>query len=312
MAVIKANAYGHGLEAAAGALAGADGVRHRILLLEGALNAEQLAVAARERVDLMVHSFEQLRMLEERAGGETINAWIKIDTGMNRLGFRVEDFAAAHSRLKRIRGVAPDPTLATHLASADELENPQTQAQLDAFATVTSGLRGEKSIANSAAILAWPAARGDWVRPGLMLYGASPFTEGSGENLGLRAVMALRTGVITVRAVRAGESVGYGGAWRAERDTRVAVLAAGYGDGYPRSARTGTPVLVNGRRAGLVGRVSMDMITVDVTDQPEVSAGDPVELWGQELPIEEIARCADTIPYVLSCGVSPRVPHVAR
>jgi alanine racemase len=328
MAVIKANAYGHGLEAVAGALAGADGfavarleealalraagVRQRILMLEGAFSAEQLAVAARERLDLMVHSIEQLDMLEQRAGGESINAWIKIDTGMNRLGFRVEDFAGALARLRRIRGVAPDPTLVTHLASADEVSDPQTQAQLDAFAAVTQGVPGEKSIANSAAILAWPSTRGNWVRPGLMLYGASPFSEGTGADLGLRAVMTFQTAVITTRTVRAGETVGYGGAWRALRDTRVAVLASGYGDGYPRAARSGAPVLVSGRRAALVGRVSMDMITVDVTDLPEVAAGDPVELWGAALPVEEIARAVGTIPYELTCGVSPRVPHVFR
>jgi alanine racemase len=328
MAVIKANGYGHGLEAVAGALADADGfavarleealalrcagVRHRILLLEGPLGAEQLAIAARESFDLMVHSFVQLRMIEERPGGGPLRAWIKVDTGMNRLGFRVEEFAEAHERLRRIPGVTPDPTLVTHLASADEVALPQTRRQLDEFAAVTRGLPGERSIANSAGILAWPASRGDWVRPGLMLYGASPFPEGCGSDLGLRAVMTLQTGVIAVRNVKAGETVGYGGTWRAARDTRLAVAAAGYGDGYPRSARSGTPVLVNGGRARLAGRVSMDMIALDVTDLPAVAAGDPVELWGRQLPIEDIARSADTIPYVLTCGVSPRVPHVAR
>jgi alanine racemase len=328
MAVIKANAYGHGLEAVAAALADADGfavarleeglalrsaaVRRRILLLEGVFDPEQLAIAARESFDLMVHSFEQLRMLEERAGGQTIRAWLKIDTGMNRLGFRVEHFAAAQARLRRIAGVAPDPTLVTHLASADETADPKTTEQLQAFDAVTRGSGGERSIANSAAILAWPAVRGDWVRPGLMLYGASPFAEGSGPDLGLRAVMTFQTGVITVKTVRVGETVGYGGAWRAPRETTIAVVAAGYGDGYPRSARSGTPVLVNGHRAPLVGRVSMDMITVDVTDLPAVAAGDPVELWGGHLPIEEVARHADTIPYQLMCGVSRRVPHELR
>jgi alanine racemase len=328
MAVIKANGYGHGLETVAGALADADGfavarleealalraagVRHRILLLEGALSPEQLAVAARESLDVMVHSFEQLRMLEERGGGETIRAWFKIDTGMHRLGFRTDEVGDALARLRRIPGVAPDPTLVTHLASSEDLESPRTQSQLDAFADATRGMTGERCIANSAGIIAWPASRGDWVRPGLMLYGASPFPQGSGADLGLRAVMTFQTGVISVRSVRAGETVGYGGTWRAERDSRIAVVAVGYGDGYPRGAASGTPVLVNGRRAPLAGRVSMDMITVDVTDLPPVASGDPVELWGASLPVEEVARSAGTIAYELTCRVSSRVPRVVR
>lgn len=328
MAVIKANGYGHGLEAVAGALADADGfavarleealalraagVTKRILLLAGALDMEQLAVAAREQLDVMVHCFEQLAMLEARPGGEAVRAWLKLDTGMNRLGFRPDEFREARARLTGIRGVAPDPSLVTHLASADEPANPQTLAQLDAFGAAVQGLPGERSVRNSAGILAWPSARGEWVRPGIMLYGASPFPDRTGADHDLRAVMTFQATVITVRTVKAGATVGYGGTWRAARDSRIAVVAAGYGDGYPRSARSGTPVLVNGRRAPLVGRVSMDMITVDVTDLPAVAAGDPVELWGPSLPVEEIARCAGTICYELTCRVSPRVPHVVR
>ncbi len=328
MAVTKANAYGHGLEAVAGALADADafavarleealalraaGMRHRIVLLEGVLSAGQLAVAAREQLDVMIHCFEQLAMLEARGDDGSIRAWLKLDTGMNRLGFRPDEFPEAHARLTRVPGVAPDPALVTHLASSDETTSPQTQAQLDAFGAATRGVPGERSIANSAGIIAWPAARSEWVRPGIMLYGVSPFAEGTGADLGLRAVMTFQTGVIVVRTVKAGATVGYGGTWRAARDSRIAVLAAGYGDGYPRNARPGTPVLIDGRRAPLVGRVSMDMITVDVTDLPPVAAGDPVELWGPSLPVEEIARCAGTICYELTCRVSPRVPHVVR
>lgn len=328
MAVIKANAYGHGIETAAVALADADGfavarleealllrgagVRHRILILEGALTAEQLAVAATERLDVMVHTFEQLRMLEQRRGGETIRVWLKIDTGMNRLGFRPEEVGDALARLGRIAGVEPEPTLVTHLASSDDVESPQTREQLDAFSSATRGLPGECSIANSAGIIAWPASRVGWVRPGLMLYGVSPFARGCGADLGLRAVMTFESGVISVRCVRAGETVGYGGTWRAARDSRIAVVAAGYGDGYPRAAPSGTPVLVNGLHAPLAGRVSMDMIAVDATDLPRVSEGDPVELWGASLPVEDIARCAGTIPYELTCRVTARVPRVVR
>ena len=328
MAVIKANAYGHGLVPAAKALAETDGfsvarldeglalraagLANRILLLVGVFSSEQLAVAAQQRFDLMVHSVEQLELLEARAGSAVISAWIKVDSGMNRLGFRVEHFADAYARLRRIANVAADPTLVTHLANADDRRDTKTVAQLQAFAAATAALPGERSIANSAALLAWPDTRADWVRPGLVLYGVSPFPSGTGADLGLRPAMTLQTEVIAVKEVREGETVGYGGAWRAARDSRMAVVAAGYGDGYPRSVESGTPLLVNGRRAPIVGRVSMDMITVDVTDLPGVATGDPVVLWGDGVPVEEIARHAGTIPYELICGVSQRVQHELR
>lgn len=328
MAVIKANAYGHGVLQSAKALAEADGfavarldeglalrtagLANRVLLLEGVFSPEQLALAAQQRFELMVHSPEQLDLLDAFAGAEPIRAWIKVDTGMNRLGFRPEEFAAAHARLARNPRVAPEPALVTHLASADDRRDPKTAQQLEQFKSVTEGLVGARSIANSAAVLAWPATRGDWVRPGLMLYGLSPFPSGSGVDLGLRAAMSLQSEVIAVKPVKAGETVGYGGAWRADRDTRIAVVAAGYGDGYPRSTASGAPVQVNGRRAPLVGRVSMDMITVDVTDLPAVSVGDPVVLWGEGVPAEEIAQHAGTVAYELICGVSQRVAHEFR
>ena len=328
MAVVKANGYGHGLVPVAKALAETDGfavaridealalraagLRNRVLLLEGVFSPGQLEAAANERFDVMVHSFEQIELLEARAGSGTIRAWIKVDSGMNRLGFRVEQFADAYARLRRCRGIEPDPTLVTHLASADDRRDAKTGEQLAAFASVTTGYSGARSIANSAGVLAWPATHGDWVRPGLMLYGVSPFPSGSAEELGLRPAMMLQTQVIAVKTVKPGETVGYGGAWRAERETLVAVAAGGYGDGYPRSTPSGTPVLVNGRRAPLVGRVSMDMITVDVTDQPAVAPGDPVVLWGEGVPVEEIARQAGTIPWELICGVSQRVHHELR
>ena len=328
MAVIKANGYGHGLVPVARALAPADGfavarldeglalraagLGNPVLLLEGVFSPAQLASAAQQRLDVMVHSVEQLEMLEGRTGGEVVSAWIKLDTGMNRLGFRIDGFAEAYARLRRIANVAPDPTLVTHLASADDPADPKTELQLGAFAAATAGLPGERSIANSAGLIAWPVTRADWVRPGLALYGVSPFPEGTGAGLGLRPAMTLQSEVIAVKDVAAGETVGYGGTWRAPRATRMAVIAAGYGDGYPRSVPSGTPVMVNGRRAPLIGRVSMDMITVDVTELPAVAMGDPVVLWGDELPVEEIARLAGTIPYELVCGVSQRVHHELR
>jgi len=323
MAVIKANAYGHGLVPAARALAEADGfavarlgeglalraagLRNRILLLEGVFSAEQLAAAAQAQFELMVHSFEQLALLEALAGATPVTVWLKIDSGMNRLGFRLEEFAAAYARLRGNPHVQAEPTLVTHLASADDRRDPRTRQQLEAFATATAGLNGARSIANSAGVLAWPAARTDWVRPGLMLYGVSPFASGTGAALGLRPAMTLRTEVIAVKSVRAGETVGYGGTWTAPREIRMAVIAAGYGDGYPCNTATGAPVQIGGRRAPLIGRVSMDMVTVDVTDLPTVSVGDPVVLWGSEVPVEEIAAQAGAIPWDLLCGVSQRV-----
>ncbi len=328
MAVIKANAYGHGVLQSAKALAEADGfavarldeglalrtagLANRVLLLEGVFSAEQLALAAQQHFELMVHSEQQLDLLDGFAGSEPIRAWIKVDTGMNRLGFRVEDFAAAHARLARNPRIASPPALVTHLANADDRDDARTAQQVERFDAVTQGLAGARSIANSAGLLAWPATRGDWVRPGLMLYGLSPFPSGTGQELGLRPAMSLQTEVIAVKPVRTGETVGYGGAWRALRDTRIAVVAAGYGDGYPRSTASGAPVQVNGRCAPLVGRVSMDMITVDVTDLPVVSVGDPVVLWGQGVPAEEVARYAGTIAYELICGVSQRVASEFR
>jgi alanine racemase len=323
MAVIKANAYGHGLVPAARALGLTDGyavarleeglalraagLANPVLLLEGVFSPGQLAVAAQQRFDIMVHSFEQLELLEGRGDGGPLSAWLKVDTGMNRLGFRVEQFAAAWERLRRVPNVTPDPTLVTHLACADEVDDPRTSSQLRTFEELTAGRGGARSIANSAGLFAWPASRADWVRPGIALYGVSPFPAGTGRELGLRPAMTLRTQVIAVREVRPGETVGYGGTWRASRPTRIAVIAAGYGDGYPRGVGSGTPVLVGGHRAHVVGRVSMDMLTVDVTSLPGVVPGDEVVLWGEGLPVEEIALHAGTIPYELICGVSQRV-----
>jgi alanine racemase len=325
MAVIKANGYGHGLVPVARALADSDGfavarleeglalraagLEKAILLLEGVVGSEQLRLAAEQRLDLMVHNSEQLELLECRTGGPPVTAWIKLDTGMNRLGFRAEHFASAYERLTRIPNVVADPTLVTHLANADDPEDRKTGEQLRLFADTTAGLPGARSIANSAAIIGCPASRADWIRPGLMLYGLSPFEGGTGAALGLRPAMTLRTEVIAIKSVGAGETVGYGGTWTAPRDTHLAVVAAGYGDGYPRSVPTGAPVLVDGRCARLVGRVSMDMLTVDVTDLGGAAIGDPVVLWGDGVPVEDVAARAGTIPYELVCGVSQRVHH---
>ncbi len=227
---------------------------------------------------------------------------------MNRLGLKGADFRAALAALEGLPAVRRPVNFFTHLARADEPQLSATSEQLRRFDAATKALPGERSVANSAGLLNYPDAHAAWVRPGLMLYGVSPMSGSIGEDHGLRPVMTLNSRVIAVKRVGAGEHVGYGGAWTALRPTLLAVAAVGYGDGYPRSLRSGAPVLVNGRRAPLAGRVSMDMIGIDVTDlAPEVRLGDPVVLWGADLPVEEIALWAGTIPYELLCGISQRV-----
>jgi alanine racemase len=324
MAVIKANAYGHGLIAVARALDAADalavarvdeglalreaGIKTPIVLLEGVLDAEQLEAAAAADFELVVHSHEQIELLRAAPGGVRFKVWLKLDSGMNRLGFKGEEFGPAHAALKQAPALQEPINLITHIASADMPELPSTAEQLMVFAAATRALAGERSIASSAALLGFPDSQADWVRPGLLLYGASPFRGSTGADHGLRPVMTLRSRVIAVKNLVVGEQVGYGGDWTATRPTRLAIAAVGYGDGYPRSASSGTPVLVNGEHAALAGRVSMDMIAIDTTNvghAPKV--GDPVVLWGEGLPVEEVAVWAETIPYTLLCGINQRV-----
>jgi alanine racemase len=324
MAVVKANAYGHGLVQVAGCLPEADafgvarfsealalraaGIRQPVVLLEGLLDAGELPEAARQGFELVVHCEEQVAMLEQARGEGRFVAWLKVDTGMNRLGFRPEEVEAVLARLEALGPRLRELRLMTHFASADEHENPATARQLQGFGRLTGRRNWQRSLCNSAGLFAHPEAHAEWVRPGIALYGVSPFAELLGCELGLRPAMRLVSTVIAVRRVKAGEGVGYGGAWRAPRDTQVAIVAAGYGDGLPRALPFGTPVLLGGERAGVVGRVSMDMLAVDVGRLPAVRVGDAAVLWGPELPVEEIAAHAGTIPYELLCGVSQRVP----
>jgi alanine racemase len=329
MAVIKANAYGHGLVAVARALESADafavarvdegltlrlaGINAPTVLLEGVFDREQLDAAAGAGFELVVHTPEQIELLRTAAPGTRFKVWLKLDSGMNRLGFKGTAFGAAHAALSALGSVQSPVNLFTHLASADLPELPSTSEQLALFAAATGSLSGERSLENSAAMLSFPDAQADWVRPGLLLYGVSPFAGSLGADYGLRPAMTLHSHVIAVKDLAPGERVGYGGAWTASRPTRLAVAAVGYGDGYPRSLGSGAPVLVNGERAGLAGRVSMDMIGIDVTDLHRPPAlGDPVVLWGEGLPVEEIAVWADTIPYELLCGISQRVAVTLR
>lgn len=324
MAVVKANAYGHGLVAVAQALHGADafavarveeglslraaGITKPVVLLEGVFDPEQAAAAAAAEFELVVHMAEQIELLRGLTGDRPQTVWLKLDTGMNRLGLKGPAFESAMARLMELPAVRRPIGLFTHLAAADEPGRQVTAQQLARFGAATKFHQGPRSVANSAGLLNFPACQADWVRPGLLLYGVSPVPGAIGADFGLRPVMTLQSRVIAVKHVEIGEHVGYGSAWLARRPTRLAVAAIGYGDGYPRSLGAGSPVLVNGERAMLAGRVSMDMIGIDVTDlRGPVGLGDPVLLWGPELPVEEMARAAGTIPYELLCGISQRV-----
>jgi len=330
MAVVKANAYGHGLVPVATHLKAADsfavarigeaerlraaGIEQPIVLLEGVWTHEQLLVVERQAFEIVVHSPEQIDLLEaERTASFTV--WLKFDTGMNRLGFALDDAAGLIARLSRCPSVG-ELRLMTHLSSADLLDNPATRFQLDRFQPIVEGFEGAISIANTPATLAWPESSADaaalghhgdtWIRPGIALFGISPFRDQTGEELGLKPVMQLEARIIAVKHLAAGARVGYHGRYTSDVESTLGIIAAGYGDGYTRHFRTGTPVLVNGRRVPLIGNVSMDMIAVDLGPGASDRVGDVALLWGTELPVEEVAVWADTIPYELVCGVMNR------
>jgi alanine racemase len=322
MAVIKANGYGHGQIQMARALTDADalavacieealvlreaGIGKPILLLEGVFEAAELPLCSRWNLAVAVHTPGQVEMLEYARLERPLTVWLKIDTGMHRLGIAPEQAVVIRQRLRDCPTVGT-VHLMSHLARADEREVDPTWRQLRLFAELCRVLPGERSLANSAAVLTWPQAHFDWVRPGMMLYGASPFADTLADAEGLQPVMTLMTRLISVRRLQQGEPVGYGGTWVCPEAMDIGIAAIGYADGYPRHAPSGTPVLVNGRRAGLAGRISMDMLGIDLRGHPEAKVGDPVVLWGQGLPVESIAQAAGTIPYTLLCGVTSRV-----
>ena len=323
LAVIKANGYGHDVVRVAKALDDADGfgvacldeamllrqagVRKPILLLQGFLDKEELAEVGRHGLDIVVHHAAQIDALEKATLRVPVRVWLKVDTGMHRLGLPPEAVAEAWRRLRACPSVAEPLRLMSHFATADDREDSGTSDQLEQFLNATAPFNAERSIANSGGILGWPACHLEWSRPGVGLYGLSPFNDSIGADHGLKPVMTLTSRLVAVNKVKAGEGVGYGRGWVAARDSLIGVAAVGYGDGYPRHAAPGTPVLVNGQRAPLVGRVSMDMICVDLRDCPDAGMGDPVVLWGAGLPVEEIATRADTIGYELLCRVTQRV-----
>jgi len=321
-AVIKANAYGHGLERAAKAFAAADGVAvldfqeaarlrvagitQPILMLEGIFKPSDVALLDKYALTPVFHNAAQVEMLRSGTLSSAIDVYVKVNSGMNRLGFSAESLRPAYNAL-RMHPQVKSLTMMSHFADADGPSG--IQAQLDWFNQLTKPFEvQQRSLANSAALLRFPEARGDWVRPGIMLYGCSPFADQSAEQLGLKPVMTLTSELIATQHLQAGERVGYGFGYTAAGQMTIGIVACGYADGYPRHAPSGTPVLVNGKRARTVGRVSMDMIAVDVSDVPGVHIGAPVTLWGEGLSADEVGAAAGTLSYELLCKLTARVP----
>ncbi len=329
LAVIKADGYGHGSVRAARALAGADafgvhcleealqlraaGIVQPIVVLAGFFHADELPVMVRERLTAVVHHPFQIEALSLFDSGEAkLDVWLKVDSGMHRLGFAMSMAVEAWQRLRACKSVNGPLCVMTHLACADEPDNPMTGEQIRRFERLMQAIPAPRSIANSAGVLRWPQSHGDWVRPGLMLYGISPFGPQVGVGGMLRPVMTLTAPVHTVNYLKKGDPVGYGAAWVCPVDMAVGVVAIGYGDGYPRHVEPGTPVLLRGRRVPIIGRVSMDSLFIDLSDIPDCRIGERVTLWGEGMPIEEVAHAAGTIPYELTCQLTGRVRFVVE
>jgi len=328
MAVIKANAYGHGMVTIAQHLSSnvdalavarideavrlrAANITGRILVLQGFTQAEELDVFLQYQLDAVVHSEQQIQILEAASLDSQLSVFFKVDTGMNRLGVLPKQFSKLLLRLQQCASVNPSISFMTHFSNADDIQDNKTAQQLALFEQLTKGYGGDKSCANSAAIVAWPEARTDWVRPGLMLYGVSPLLHGTAKSLDLKPVMSLYSRIIALKQVTKGEAVGYGSGWVAEKEMLIGVVSIGYGDGYPRYAKNGTPVLIANTRVPLAGRVSMDMLTIDLSTCPKTKIGDKVTLWGEGLSVEEIASYSGTIPYTLLCGITRRVQVIS-
>lgn len=323
LSVIKDNGYGHGMVTAANSFAAADGfgvacmeeaeglrqagIKQPIVLLSGFYDKDELYCAVDLGLTVVVHHAGQLELLEQLSDKKRPPLWLKVDTGMHRLGFRPEEIKTVWQWMQSL---SHEPVLMTHLANADDRNDNTTSVQLACFQSARDALHATTtSVSNSAGLLGWNSnsSHSDWVRPGLMLYGVSPFSDSVSTDHGLKPAMTLKSRLMVVNHCRKGDRIGYGGAWRCPEDMAVGVVAIGYGDGYPRSAENGTPVLLNGREVPLVGHVSMDMMTVDLRSQPDAQLGDPVVLWGEGLLVETVARHAGRIPYELLCGVAARV-----
>lgn len=325
VAVVKANAYGHGLHTVAKALypkvdayavarlqeaveLKAEGINKPIILLEGFFNKEDLDIISREGFYTAVHDFEQLQFIEQAKVAKPIHCWLKIDIGMHRLGAAKDEVQEMKKRLEDCPNVVQPIGLISHLSVADTPEfSDYNEEQINYFFGVAKDFSGDLCLGNSAGILSWPKARTGWVRPGIIMYGISPYASKTGLDLGLKPVMTLKSSLIALRKVKKGDKVGYGAAWVAPKDTILGIVAAGYGDGYPRSMPNGSPVLVNGRIVKTAGHVCMDMLFVDLGADSQDHIGDEVVLWGDGLPVEQIANLCGTIPYELVCRIMPRV-----
>jgi alanine racemase len=323
MAVIKANAYGHGMDVVAralseaeafavGTLSEAERLRQidpdkRIVILQGVDDAGSLAVCAEKHFDVVLHSQYQIDQLCDSQLAAALNVWIKVDTGMHRLGLSLESYDTVVSRLNQCDNLCQSVGLMSHLACADEPERPENDSQLRMFSNLGQRHHGERTLCNSAGIFAFPEAHYEWVRPGIMLYGISPLKQRPASELGLQPVMTLKSRLIAINEMKKGDAIGYGATWTCPEDMRIGVVGIGYGDGYPRHAPSGTPVIIRGERVPIVGRVSMDLITVDLRLLADARVGDEVVLWGEGLPIEDIASRVDTIGYELVCRLTSRI-----
>lgn len=322
LAMVKANAYGHGLIPMAQALADLNvngfgvscseealylrqaGLKQRIVLMEGLFSSEELSLLTDYELDTVVHDQRQLSLLTQKPLlPRVVKVWLKINTGMNRLGFSIKDFAEIFQKLRACPWLNI-VCIMTHFSNADKPNDTMTLCQIKQFEQAVTSLSIEKSLANSAAILAYPSVHADWIRPGLMLYGVSPFSDSAGVQHALRPVMTLKSEIISLNQVKSGDRIGYGGTWIAPKPMRIGVVAIGYGDGYPHRAESGTPILVNGKLVELVGQVSMDMLTVSLSSQADAKIGDPVVLWGAGLPIEQVAESTSSFRYELLCGIN--------
>lgn len=306
MAMVKSDAYGHGIERIAGALPMADafgvacsaeglalretGITQPIVLMEGVFESHELLLAGQHHFSLVIHHMAQIDMLEKYPGRSAFSVWLKINTGMNRLGISVREVQGAWLRLMNCTNVRKPVGLMTHFAETTDRDSDVLKEQLRLFHAATAELPGPRSLAKSGIILGDPVMHGDWVRPGILLYGAAPWPDQTGESLGLRPVMTLASRLIAIQEVAKNQRVGYGGTWICPEDMRIGIVAAGYGDGYPQGACNGTPVLVGGKVCPLAGRVSMDMLAVDLRSRPEAAPGDLVTLWGKGLPVETVAE----------------------
>lgn len=320
MPAIKADAYGHGMVSTAEVLADADGfivaciseaialrdakIRQPLLVIQGHQSLQDLQVAAQKKIRLVIHNEAQLGLLDQLSRTETVQVALKLDTGMHRLGIEATRATYIYQKLQAHPNVHPDIWLMTHLACADDLENPYTTQQINLFDQATASLTAPRTIANSAGILGWPATHRDWVRPGIMIYGSSPFLYAAQDKrrdkLNLKATMSLHAPLIAIKKLQKGDSIGYGSTWTCPKDMPVGVVACGYADGYPRHAPSGTPVAVNGKQTWLLGRVSMDLIVIDLTEI-DAQPGDWVECWGTSINVDEVADLSETISYELFC-----------